>query len=68
MILLFCKTQFPKNELFCARAKKAKKLLSLSEEEYHLMRVACRVHIEKNFTVERMAEEHEKLYKGILGG
>lgn len=45
-----------------------KKLLSLSKEEYHLMRVACRVHVEKNFTVGRMVEEHEKLYKRILGG
>lgn len=43
-----------------------KKLKSLSQNEYHLMRVACRVHVEKNFTIEKMAGEHEKLYNKII--
>jgi glycosyltransferase involved in cell wall biosynthesis len=42
-----------------------KKLQNLSPDEYRLMRMACRVHVEKNFTVEKMVENHEKLYNKI---
>jgi len=30
------------------------------------MRLACRAHVEKNFTVERMVNEYEKLYEQII--
>jgi glycosyltransferase involved in cell wall biosynthesis len=30
------------------------------------MRKACREHVEKNFTVEKMVDEYEKIYKEIL--
>lgn len=45
-----------------------KKLQSLSPQEYHLMRVACRTHIEKNFTVKKMVNGYEKVYTNILNG
>ncbi len=43
-----------------------KKLQNLSLHEYQLMRQSCRVHVERNFTIARMAEEHEKLYKKVV--
>lgn len=42
------------------------RIYSMSESEYGQMRRNCRLHVEKNFTVERMVDEYEKLYKGIL--
>jgi glycosyltransferase involved in cell wall biosynthesis len=39
---------------------------SMSEEEYTQMRVASRKHVEDNFTVEKMVENYEALYKSIL--
>ena len=44
-----------------------KKLRSLSLPEYHLMRNACRAHVEKNFTLQKMAEQHEKVYQKVVG-
>lgn len=42
-----------------------KKLQSLSPDEYKKMRFACRAHIEKNFTIEKMVDNHEKIYAKI---
>jgi len=38
----------------------------MPEERYRKMRRACRAHVEKNFTVERMVDEYEKVYEEIL--
>lgn len=43
-----------------------KKLQSLSDSEYKYMRLACRAHVEKHFTIARMVENHEKLYTRIV--
>lgn len=42
-----------------------KKLQSLSLDEYRKMRFACRAHVEKNFTIEKMVDNHEKIYAKI---
>lgn len=42
------------------------KIYSMPEEQYRQMRQACQVHVKKNFTVERMIDEYEKVYQEIL--
>ncbi|MDH7476359.1 MAG: glycosyltransferase [Microgenomates group bacterium] len=42
------------------------RIYSMPEEQYRQMRRACRAHVEKNFTVERMADEYEKVYQQII--
>lgn len=42
------------------------RIYTMPENEYKAMRLACRVHVEKNFTVERMVNEYEKLYEQII--
>lgn len=44
------------------------RIYSMSEEEYLQMRKNCRAHVEKNFTVEKMVDEYEKVYRNILKG
>ena len=41
------------------------KIYSMSREEYEKMRENCRKHVEKHFTVERMVDEYEKVYKKV---
>ncbi len=48
--------------------KAIKKIYQMPETEYKKMRNNCREHIEKNFTIERMTDEYEKLYYEILKG
>lgn len=43
-----------------------KKLQSLSETQYRLMRSACRAHVEKSFTLLKMAEQHEEIYQKVI--
>jgi len=43
-----------------------KKIYSMSEKEYAKMRRNCREHIEKNFTIQRMIDEYEKIYYKII--
>lgn len=47
-------------------AKAVKKLYQMPKKEYIKMRHNCRKHVEKNFTVEKMVDEYEKLYYKIL--
>ncbi len=47
-------------------AEAIKKLYQMPEEEYIKMRRNCREHIEKKFTVQKMADSHEKLYYKLL--
>lgn len=42
------------------------KIYSMPDDQYRRMRHACREHVEKNFTVERMVDEYEKVYQQIL--
>lgn len=42
------------------------RIYAMPEEEYKQMRKNCRAHVEKNFTVERMVDEYEKLYEKII--
>lgn len=44
------------------------RVYSLPEKEYLAMRKACRERVEKHFTVERMVNEYEKVYKKIVSG
>ncbi len=41
-------------------------IYSMPEDRYREMRRACREHVEKNFTVERMVDQYEKVYQEIL--
>ncbi|MCL4374898.1 glycosyltransferase [Patescibacteria group bacterium] len=41
-------------------------IYSLPEPKYQAMRLACRQHVETNFTVERMVDEYEKVYQEVL--
>ncbi|OGH32888.1 MAG: hypothetical protein A3E70_03470 [Candidatus Levybacteria bacterium RIFCSPHIGHO2_12_FULL_40_44] len=42
------------------------RIYSMNDEEYAEMRDQARKHIEDNFTVEKMVEDHEKVYKKII--
>lgn len=42
------------------------KIYSLPNHKYQEMRKACREHVEKNFTVERMVDKYEKVYQQII--
>lgn len=41
------------------------RIYSLPEREYQKMRKNCRMHVERNFTVERMVDEYLKVYQQI---
>jgi len=42
------------------------RIYSMPEKEYRQMRKNCRDHVEKNFTIEKMIKEYEKVYQKIL--
>lgn len=42
------------------------RIYSMPKEKYRQMRKNCREHVEKNFTLEKMVDEYEKVYKKIL--
>jgi len=42
------------------------RIYAMPEDKYRAMRLACRTHVEKNFTVERMVDQYEEVYKKIL--
>ncbi|MBI2636963.1 MAG: glycosyltransferase [Parcubacteria group bacterium] len=43
-----------------------KRIYAMPPDEYLTMRRACRAHVEKNFSIERMAENYESLYYSII--
>ncbi|MDD2673079.1 MAG: glycosyltransferase family 4 protein [Syntrophales bacterium] len=43
-----------------------KKINSLSDSQYQKMRVNCRKHVEQNFTIEKMVDGYEKVYKKAI--
>ncbi|MGB2762611.1 MAG: glycosyltransferase, partial [Minisyncoccales bacterium] len=46
--------------------KTVKKIYQMPEAEYKKMRHNCRRHVEKNFSVEKMVDNYEKVYYKIL--
>ncbi len=42
------------------------RIYAMPEKEYKKMRQECRKHIEENFTVKRMVDAYEKVYRDIL--
>lgn len=42
------------------------RIYSMPENQYRQMRKNCRAHVEKNFTVDKMVNEYEKVYQQIL--
>jgi glycosyltransferase involved in cell wall biosynthesis len=42
------------------------RIYAMPEEQYRQMRLACRAHVEKNFTVERMVDQYEEVYKEVI--
>jgi len=53
-----------KNEREMAQA--VKKIYAMPGEEYAAMRRACRAHVKKNFSLERMARDYEKVYYKLV--
>ncbi len=47
-------------------AEAINRIYEMSEEDYGKMRLAARKHVEENFTIDKMVEEHEKVYKKII--
>jgi len=43
-----------------------KKIYEMPEKEYRRMRIACRKHIEENFTVTKMVDGYEKVYQKVI--
>lgn len=44
------------------------KIYSMPQEEYKKIRVACRKHMEDNFTIDKMIDGYEKVFQQILAG
>ena len=49
-----------------AMTKAARIILNMPEEKYQTMRKRCREHVEKNFTVEKMVNGYEEIYKKVI--
>jgi len=43
-----------------------KRIYSMTESEYKKMRSNCRKHVEENFSIKKMVDNHEKLYQTII--
>lgn len=44
----------------------AERLYNMPPEQYGIMRLACRKHVEANFTVDKMVDKYEEVYKKII--
>jgi len=42
------------------------RIYNLSKDDYRKMRQACRKHVEEHFTVEKMVDNYEKVYREII--
>lgn len=47
-------------------AEAVERIYAMPEKEYYEMRQSCRIHIEKQFSVDKMVSEYEKVYEQIL--
>jgi len=43
-----------------------KRIYQLTDDQYLKMRVACREHTEKNFSIERMVNDYKEIYKEVV--
>lgn len=43
-----------------------KQIYSMSKKEYENVRIACRKHVEENFTIEKMVDNYEKIYAEVI--
>lgn len=43
------------------------RIYAMPPKEYEIMRLACRKHVEENFSVEKMVDGYERVYENILG-
>lgn len=55
----------PKKEGVRGLVRAIKKLQSLSPHDYQKMRRTCRLHVEQNFTVDKMVEGYERIYQKV---
>lgn len=49
-----------------AMVKAVKKIYQMPVSEYQGMRKNCRQHVEENFTIEKMVDGYEKVYKNVI--
>ncbi len=49
-------------------AEAVERIYSMNATDYQSMRQACRTHVENNFTIEKMVDNYEAVYKEILTG
>ena len=43
-----------------------KRIYQLSKDDYEKMRKNCRKHVEENFTIKKMVDNYEKVYKKVI--
>jgi len=43
------------------------RIYAMPPDEYKKMRLACRKHVEENFTIEKMVEGYERVYEKVIG-
>lgn len=55
----------PPGDINCL-IKAVKTLQKMPKEKYQTMRRACRGHVEKNFTVEKMVDGYERVYQKVI--
>lgn len=46
--------------------KAVQKICSMTDERYSKMRLDCRQHVEKNFTLEKMVNNYEEVYQKVI--
>lgn len=44
------------------------RIYAMGQEQYEVMRCACRAHVRANFTVDKMVDGYEKVYRKIIAG
>ena len=55
----------PPGDLDCM-VKAVKRIYEMPKDRYQTMRKNCRKHVEENFTVEKMVDGYEKVYKRVI--
>lgn len=55
----------PPGDMKCM-VEAVKRIYDMPEERYKQMRRACREHVEKNFTVEKMVDGYENVYQRVI--
>lgn len=55
----------PPGDMKCM-VQAVKRIYDMPEEKYKQMRRACREHVERNFTVEKMVDGYERVYERVI--